>query len=351
MASLAATLVNGYRTKHIANFDKNEQKRPVGGAFFAAQADSMSPYGFVTPELITKARNAAGITVSIPVINYDSTVTVGSTRPVTITDDENVSALQALTFVIYNGMFTMTPARHWNNEIDYQVDFNKKLEKMIYAMLSAFDSAVVTALDTNKNQVTPDLLGKYTFASNVLNVPALKEKTFYSDLEILMMSKDMNSEGAPLNVIGNPYVASQVKYLGAQGGDNYENLAYQFDGKNFYFTNNISNATGYNGTMYFMPQGSLGLVTRNEPDALMNSRTSDGKIWDIVTLPIINMPADSYYYEAAIDRHALDASTAHLTRAKVEYFCFTVEMAVLTNYNSALASVANPIIKAAIAES
>lgn len=351
MASLAATLANNYRTQHIANFDKNEQKRPIGGAFFAAQADSNSPYGFVTPELIEKARMAAGRTVSIPVINYDGTVSIGSTRSVTISDDENVSALQALTFVIYEGQFTMTPARFQNNEIDYQTDFNKKFEKMIFAMLSAFDSAVVTALGTNKNQVEPDLLGKYNFTSSVLEVPKSYEDTFYSDQEIIMMSKDMNSQGAPLNCIGNPYVASKVKYLGQQGGGNYQNLAYQFDGKNFYFSNNISNGTGHNGTMYFMPQGSLGIVTRNEPDALMGSRTSDGKVWDIVNLPIINLPADSYYYEAAVDSSSLDTSTAHLTRAKKEYFAFTVEMAILTNYNSSLSTVANPIVKAAILNS
>lgn len=350
MASLAATLANNYRTSHIANFDKNEQKRPIGGAYFAAKNDSESPYGFITPELREKARTAAGRTVSIPVINYDGTVSINSTRAVTITDDENVSALQAITFVIYEGHFTMIPARFQNNEIDYQTDFNKKFEKMLYAMLSSFDSAVVTALDTNKNQVEPDLLGKYGFASNTLTIPALKEKTAYSDLEIIMMSKDMNSEGAPLNVIGNPYVASQVKYLGAQGGGNYENLAYQFDGKNFYFSNNISNATGYNGTMYFMPQGSLGILTRNEPDALMNSRTTDGKVWDIVNLPMLGINADSYYYEAAVDASSVDTSTAHLTRAKKEYFAFTAEMAIVTNYNSDLSTVANKIVKAAISE-
>lgn len=351
MASLAATLSNNFRTEWNEKYNANEQKKPIGGAFYAAQEDTNSPYTFITPELKQKAMMAAGRDVEIPVINYDGSVSVGTTRPLTISDDENVSALSTLTFVIASGGFTMIPARHQNNDISYQADFNAKMRKLMFAFLNSMDSAVLTSLGTNKNQIQPDLLGKYAFTSNTLEVPKSYEDSFYSDLEILLMSKDMNPDLAPLNVIGNPYVASKVKYLGQQGGGNYQNLAYQFDGKDFYFTNNLSNGTGHNGTMYFMPKGSVGIVTRNEPDAILGSKMMDGHEWDIVDLPIINMKADSYYYEGAVDASSVDTSTAHLTRAYKQYFSFAIEYAILTNYNSDLTSIANPIMKAAIQNS
>lgn len=349
MASLAATLAEDFRTEWNAEFDKNEQTRPVAGAYKMALEDSKSAYSFVTQELLEKARNAAGVAVKIPALNYDSSVTISSTRPLTISDDENVSALYELTFVIYTMQFTMIPARHKNNSISYQADFNRKMRKGLFAMEKAMDTATLTKLNTNKNQVDPDLLGKYSVASNVLTVPKSYEDTFYSDLEILLMSNELNEEGAPINVVGNPYVASKIKYLGQQGGGNYANLAYQFDGKDFYFTNQLSNGAGQNGAMYFMPKGSLGLVTRSEPDALIGSRTGDGHEWDIIpSLPIINMPADSYYYTAAVNADSVDTSTAHLTRAMKEYFSYSVEMAILTPYNSDLTTVPSAIQKAAI---
>lgn len=350
MAYLAATLVNNFRTDWNEKYNANEQKKPIGGAFYAAQEDSGSAYSFITPQLREMAMRSSGRSVQIPVINYDGTVTVGTTRPLTISDDENTSALKSISFTIASVGFTMVPAQHFNNEISYQADFNAKMRKAMFALLSSFDTAVLTHLNTNKNQITPDTLGKYSFADSLLTVPKSYADTFYSDMEILMMSKDMNPEMAPLNVIGNPYVASKVKYLGQQGGGNYQNLAYQFDGKDFYFTNNLSNATGYDGTMYFMPKGSLGILTRNEPDAINRSMTGDGHVWDIVDLPIINMKADSYYYDGAVDSSSLNSTTGALTRSKKEYFGFTVEYGIVSTYNSDLTSIANPIIKAGVAD-
>jgi hypothetical protein len=243
----------------------------------------------------------------------------------------------------------MTPALHKNNSISYQADFNRKMLKWLYAMERSMDSAVLTSLNTNKNQVQPDLLGKYAFNSNVLDVPQSYEDTFYSDLEILLQSKDLNGENFPVNVLGNPYVASKIRFLGQQGGGNQENLAYQFDGKDYYFSNQLTNGTGANGTLYFMPKGSLGLVTRQEPDALFNSKAGDGHEWEVIpNMPIINMPADSYYYSTAVDA---SAKQANLTRALKEYFSFSVEMAIITPYNSDLSTIPSAIYKAQILNS
>ena len=61
--------------------------------------------------------------------------------------------------------------------------------------------------------------------------------------------------------------------------------------------------------------------------------------------------ADSYYYEGAVDASSVDTSTAHLTRAYKQYFGFSIEYALLTNYNSSITTIANPIMKAAILNS
>lgn len=345
--ALTLTLVENFRTEYNEKFDQNELLAPTAGALKCALEDTQSAFSFVTPDMIAKAKQSQGVTVKVPAINYDSSVSIGSTRPITISDDENTSALYSMVFVIYSGGFTMVPSQHSSNSISYQNDFNRKMMKLLYAMKTEMNSAVLTKLGTVKNQVEPDLLGKYTFDSNVLLVNKSDEKTIYSDLEILQSSLDLNQEGAPLNVIANPFVASQVKFLGAQGGGNQVNYAYQFDGKNFYWDNAITNDVGHNGTFYFMPKGSIGVVTRQETDALLGSKSGDGHEWGMANLPILNMVADTYYYDGAYDSNALRAD---LTRAYKQYFGFSVEMAILTPYRSAT-TIAAPIMKAAILNS
>jgi len=58
-----------------------------------------------------------------------------------------------------------------------------------------------------------------------------------------------------------------------------------------------------------------------------------------------------HYYESVGDQSAIAGdATADLTCAKKEYYGFSVDVAFVVAYNSAIATKANPIIKAAIAK-
>jgi len=90
---------------------------------FARQSEGVQ--SIITDELRQRAQQAMGNTLETPVLDFED-VTIGSTRPVTISDAESTSAMQSITFATYQFGFTMIPSQYTNNEHSYQRDFNHK---------------------------------------------------------------------------------------------------------------------------------------------------------------------------------------------------------------------------------
>ena len=68
-------------------------------------------------------------------------------------------------------------------------------------------------------------------------------------------------------------------------------------------------------------------------------------------MPYINIPVGLHYYESVGDNSAIagDASADMKCTIK-EYYGFSVDVAFVTSYNSAIATRPNPIIKVGIAK-
>lgn len=347
--SLVNTLALEFRAQS-PEFDKNEFRVTRAGAFDTFKRQSDSPSSWLTADLIEKVRRSFGNTVKLPAINYKD-VTIRSTRPLTIVADENTSALYTVTFTTLAYGFKMYPQQHFNNDVTYQQDFNKKFEAMIVKMMSTLEGLAVTKLDGEKTQVIGDVTGGHTFSGNVVSETAasLKESYILSDLEPMMMSNDFY--GMTMDVIGNPGFHSIVRRMEGFSDANFENRTLQFMGKNFHFTNGISNAAGKKATGFAVADGQLGLVTRVEPDSLASTRLADGHEWGTVLVPGLDLTFGSYYYEKAVDASGLHSGTTGLTRTYEQAFDFAIDIAFLTPYNSDSSTIPTPIVKFDIATS
>jgi hypothetical protein len=93
--SLVLTRIQNIRAK--ANLDKWETRPSRYGVYDLFKRDTENPMGIITPELKQKAFASIGSTLETPVIDYDGTVTIGSSRTATIADDENTSKMQSIT--------------------------------------------------------------------------------------------------------------------------------------------------------------------------------------------------------------------------------------------------------------
>lgn len=337
--SLVLTRIQNIRAN--SNFDKFEYRPSRYGALNAFMVQSEDPTGILTEELKQKARTSIGNTLETPVIDYDADITIGSTRTLTIADSENTSKMVQITFATYAWGFTITPAMYMNNEIGIQKDFETKMMKYIYAFAKKLDEAALAALAANKTQVLKNPL-LYDWSANAINAKWTERENVFGDLEVMMGANDFYGQ---LHLVGDPGVESIMRKLQQHGLYNDVNKQNEFGTKIVHLTNNIAAAEGKYAQGYAVNAGSLGMLTRFERDCLLGTVSGDGHEWGIATLPLLNMPVGTYFYDSVGDYNTIaGAATADMTRTRKEHYGFAVDVAFLTAYNSAPSTLASPIL-------
>ncbi len=341
--SLVLTKLNDIRMK-VDNLDKNEDRLSEYGAlnYFLQQSQS-NP--LLTEELRKAVKNGMGKTFKMPVINYDGDIAVSNVRSCTIQDAENTSALVGVTFATYAVGFTVVPAMYSNNEIDYNKDIERKYLKCARVMGAALDSAAITAIDNAKSQVFADTL-IYNEDNDIIVVPWASREDILSDIEPMMNANDFYGR---VSIIGNNGVRSLLNKLAEKGTYNIVDKSLEWAGKGFNFTNRLANEDGDYATFYAVEDGNVDILFRYDRDSAMGTTTKVGHEWGIVTMPYIGIPVGLHYYESVGDFSGIAGeATTDLTCTKKEYFGFSVDVAFVTAYNSALSTKANPIIAATI---
>lgn len=336
--SLVLTRIQNIRAN--SNLDKFEYRPSRYGALNAFMVQSEDPTGILTEELKQKARTSIGNTLETPVIDYDADITIGSTRTVTIADSENTSKMVQITFATYSWGFTIAPAMYMNNEIGIQKDFETKMMKYVYAFAKKLDEAALATFAANKTQVLKNKL-LYDWSSNAINAKWTERENVFGDLEVMMGANDFYGQ---LHIIGDPGVESIMRKLQQHGLYNDVNKQNEFGTKVVHLTNNIA-AGGKYAQGYAVSAGSLAMLTRFERDCLLGTVSGDGHEWGIATLPLLNMPVGTYFYDSVGDyKDIAGAATADMTRTRKEHYGFAVDVAFLTAYNSSPTTLASPIL-------
>lgn len=339
--SLILTRIQNIRAN--SNLDKFEYRPSRYGALNAFMVQSEDPTGILTDELKQKARTSIGNTLETPVISYDAGISIGNERTLTIDDSENTSRMVEITFATYAFGFTIAPAMYMNNEISIQKDFQTKMMKYIYKLAQKLDEAALTALAAAKTQVLKNKL-MYDFSTNAVNFKWTERENAFGDLDVLMGSNDFYGQ---LHLIGDPGVESIMKKLQQNGLYNAVNKQNEFGDKIVHLTNNIASSSSSDkyAQGYAVSAGSLGMLTRFERDCLLGTVSGDGHEWGIATLPLLNMPCGTYFYDSVGDYSAIaDTTTADMKRTRKEHYGFAVDVAFITAHNSAPDTLASPIL-------
>lgn len=337
--SLVLTRIQNIRAN--SNLDKFEYRPSRYGALNAFMVQSEDPTGILTEELKQKARTSIGNTLETPVIDYDADITIGSTRTLTIADSENTSKMVQITFATYAWGFTIAPAMYMNNEISIQKDFETKMMKYIYAFAKKLDEAALATLAANKTQILKNPL-LYDWSSNAINAKWTERENVFGDLEVMMGANDFYGQ---LHIVGDPGVESIMRKLQQHGLYNDVNKQNEFGTKVVHLTNNIAAAEGKYAQGYAVNAGSLGMLTRFERDCLLGTVSGDGHEWGIATLPLLNMPVGTYFYDSVGDYNIIAGdATADMTRTRKEHYGFAVDVAFLTAHNSVPSTLASPIL-------
>lgn len=337
--SLILTRIQNIRAN--SNLDKFGYRPSRYGALNAFMVQSEDPTGILTEELKQKARTSIGNMLETPVIDYDASITIGNTRTLTIADSENTSKMVQITFATYAWGFTIAPAMYMNNEIGIQKDFETKFMKYLYAFAKTLDEAALAKLAASKTQILKNKL-LYDFSSNAVNAKWTERENVFGDLEVMMGANDFYGQ---LHIVGDPGVESIMRKLQQHGLYNDVNKQNEFGTKVVHLTNSIAAAGGKYAQGYAVNAGSLGMLTRFERDCLLGTVSGDGHEWGIATLPLLNMPVGTYFYDSVDDYNTIaGAATADMTRTRKEHYGFAVDVAFLTAYNSSPSTLASPIL-------
>lgn len=333
--SLINTRMQNMRAK--GNLDKWELRPSRYGVLDLFLQQGASPTGIITPELKAKAAASIGSTLQVPVIDYDGGVTIGNTRTVTIADSENTSQLVTVVFATYAWGFTVVPSMFSNNEISIQRDFETKFNKYLYKFAETLDAAGKAALEANKSQIYAELL-QYALAGNAVTATWAQREEIIGDIEPIVNANDFYGQK---DVVGNAGLESLIRKLAEQGLYNDKNKQIQYSDKILHWSNRITNDAGDYATFFVVPEGSLGVLTRFERESILGTKSRTGHEWGIESLPLLNMPVGTYYYESVGDFNAIGgAATADLTRAMKQHYGFAVDVAFVVAYNS------DPVTKA-----
>lgn len=338
--SLVSTRIQNIRAN--SNLDKFEYRPSRYGALNAFMVQSEDPTGILTEELKQKARTSIGNTLETPVINYDANITIGDARTLTIADSENTSEMVQITFATYAWGFTITPAMYMNNEIGIQKDFETKFMKYLYAFAKKLDEAALTKLAASKTKILKNKL-LYDFSSGAVDAKWTERENIFGDLEVMMGANDFYGQ---LHIVGDPGVESIMRKLQQYGLYNAVNKQNEFGNKIVHLTNNIAAVDGkYYAQGYAVNAGSLGMLTRFERDCLLGTVSGDGHEWGIATLPMLNMPVGTYFYDSVSDCNTIAGdATKDMTRTRKEHYGFAVDVAFLTAHNSSPSASASPIL-------
>lgn len=340
--TLVATKIQAIRVKDT-NLDKNENRLSDYGAlnFFRVQSERAP---LLSERMREEARNGAGKTLQVPVINYDGTVSVSNARTCTIADAENTSALVDVSFVTYAVGFTMVPGQYSNNDIDYEKDFMAKFKKSARALGAALDSAAIAALEAAKTKVFADTL-LYSKTADTIGVPFGSRENILGDIEPMMEANDFYGK---VNIIGNAGVKSILGKLQELGTYNEVDKTLEFENKEFHFTNRLANATGQYATFYAVEEGSVDMLYRYDRAAARGAKSGTHE-WSVINMPYIDIPVGLHYYEEVGDQSKISgAATADMVCDVKEYYGFSVDVAFIVAYNSDAETLASPIIKAQV---
>lgn len=344
MAGLLETYLQDIRVNHPDRLDRDEWRMIRYGLVNSAIEQNAHPNSIISEDLREKALNSQGRVIDIPVMKK-GVLTVKNVRSCTIGTHENESEMVNVTWVTYAVDISMVAAQYAKNEISYQNDLAAKLILVKEAILGEIEASIHTKLDTEKSIVYNSALvpTKYPLVGNTLQVTLAQQEYFFNDIDTIQQEDEFYGEHY---VIASTSLLPSVTHYINQGSGNDENLSYQFADKTYRFSNNVINGTGVNATGFIMPVGTLGMMTRVDVDAQMNHRSTTGTEWGTVSIDGIPFPMGYLYRSECSDQSALNGTgLEHLTATMVEQWSFSVDVALVTPYNSDPATNAGAIKK------
>ena len=343
--SLAKTYLQDIRADYPSNLDRDELRVVSHGLLMAVLEMTNAPGSVVSRNLKALADNSQGLALDIPV-RKKGLVTIKNVRSCVVQCGQSETDLVRVVWTTVVADICMVPGQYPVNMLGYQEDLAEKIRLVVETFKTEIESDLDTAFDANKTQVYGSTIvgDDYPLVGNAIQVDAANLEYFFGALVAINFADEFKE--STIKIVANHRVMPVVDRLFNQGSGNDENTAYQFPGKDFRFSNAITNGAGIKATGYFMPDGSVGLLTRVDVDAKRNHKATKGTEWMEETLPGLPFPVGIKFDSECSDQSALEANgLEHLTATLVQHWQISFDYAIIVPYNSDAAVNAGAIRK------
>lgn len=269
----AGTILQDARTILSIDEQKKFELRPVKAnivqAFLAHQSSAILNLAQI------KASNQRPTKV---VYQKNKSFTINDARSNTPAGEQSGSGLDTLTWGEKNFVVKYTEKLFQNNELSAAEAFAVNMWNGEKSFWESHEANVLLAfLEANKSTVNAgDGYDGALTGGNMLIDGADKEQ-FYNIVDTHMQ---LNNYDSPFQDIFNTYWSKYTKFDAAQGEANQKNLAWQFDGFDYYPSNKVTPIDGsYAGKNYIIPAGGVAMVTWNNPMNVAGKEHENGRLF------------------------------------------------------------------------
>lgn len=255
MANFAASVKPVLQFQYTGSFTEPEMR--TGEKPIAMLALSNNPILFGQDQLLIM-RESVSRTTSAYYLN-NPTFTSGSARVALHTGPNGVSSADAISWTTVSRAFSAEVSQHDDNVIAYNPTLMMQLRKAIDGIMGAIETAGATFIQANKTTVNAnnDRLGTWQATPDAFEIAIANENNW------VYIGKDnmyQNNYDPTYDVIMDNYLYFKFNQLAAQGAGNATNYGWQFNEMRGALCNSLT-IDSYKGVSYWMPTGTLGLLT------------------------------------------------------------------------------------------
>lgn len=342
MATLQQTKYQNWRIQSQGLY-KNEFERGMYGAldFFVSQNSVAN--AIVSPELLRRALGSIGNTIQIPVLKTNADATVGNARTCVAPDNGVDSALVNLTWVTLTDGFIIVPNFDMSNEIKYDQLLRANMLDMCRRLAAAINTLCEQKLESDKTTIVTDPLN-YTVTGGVVEAAWNDRDYLMGDLGAMQMA---NGFFGGLNLIGNAGTLNIVRRLYEQGTYNDRNKSWQYADKSLFVTG-LTNAASQYATFFAVPDGQVAILSRVSRPEYRGDNVNEHS-WGTTELPFMRgITFGTHFYRTVGDMSQLTGNADQVCDY-ADHYQFSVDIALLTAYNSRPTTAPSPVLKGQIA--
>ena len=243
--------------------------------------------------------------------------------------------MATVTFVKAHVGFRVIPRLTDQSDIVTEAqDFMRQYSDAEESLADYLETQIYTAVDgavaATYNSAFVGAAARYPLLVNALQVATANQPFFFNDAKSIMMADDFSRSG--LSVIGDAQLPSFVNQYVNQGSGNNQDTSFQFNGFQFGYSRTTVTSAAAVSTGYVMPEGSLAVISRVNPDAQFNRSSESGVRWTVEKSELLGgLDMEMMIKDECADMAAITGNAAD-TNALVRSYQLGINAAIITPY-------------------